>query len=40
VCIITCEHHVQEQLIKRYATKSLHHAEYFICGVHFVTRKY
>jgi hypothetical protein len=30
LCIIICEHYAQKQLIKRYATKSLHHAEYFI----------
>ena len=38
--IIICEHHVQKQLIKRYATKSLHHAEYFICGVVLSIRHY
>jgi hypothetical protein len=27
----------KKQLIKRYATKSLHHAEYFICVCIFVT---
>jgi hypothetical protein len=38
LCIIPCEHHIQRQITNKriHAIKIMHHAGYYVCGVHFV----